>query len=419
MLNIAGVGRRVRVYVGESTQWEHRPLYRAILEFLRREGAAGASVLRGIAGFGATSRIHTAVILRLSEDLPIVIEWVDAPDRVERLLPRLCEMVTEGLVTVEDVQVVKYRHRPVRTDLPEQLRVADVMSSSIVSVRPDTPVDELVRLLVAGGYRAAPVIDANEQVVGLVTNSDLVERGGLALRLDLLVSMSPETFERELATLAASGKTAADLMTSPAVTIRADATVLSAARLMAERRLKRLPVVDAAGRLLGMVSRVDLLRTVAEGYPLPEEPPAPTRRPRLVGEIMRTRVPTVPPQATLAEVLDAVVSTRLNRAVVVDEQRRVVGIITDAELVRRLGERPGVIAALMRRTAAVPTTDDVRARDLMIRDVVTTQPEVPIEVAIRQMLTQQRKILPVVDPAGRLLGVVDRYDLLRALAGQS
>ncbi|GIW09091.1 MAG: hypothetical protein KatS3mg061_0148 [Dehalococcoidia bacterium] len=419
MLNIAGVGRRVRVYVGESTQWEHRPLYRAILEFLRREGAAGASVLRGIAGFGATSRIHTAVILRLSEDLPIVIEWVDAPDRVERLLPRLCEMVTEGLVTVEDVQVVKYRHRPVRTDLPEQLRVAEVMSSSIVSVRPDTPVDELVRLLVAGGYRAAPVIDANEQVVGLVTNSDLVERGGLALRLDLLVSMSPETFERELATLAASGKTAADLMTSPAVTIRADATVLSAARLMAERRLKRLPVVDAAGRLLGMVSRVDLLRTVAEGYPLPEEPPAPTRRPRLVGEIMRTRVPTVPPQATLAEVLEAVVSTRLNRAVVVDEQRRVVGIITDAELVRRLGERPGVIAALMRRTAAVPTADDVRARDLMIRDVVTTQPEVPIEVAIRQMLTQQRKILPVVDPAGRLLGVVDRYDLLRALAGQS
>src|SRR3989442_12891517 len=115
-MNIVGVGRRVRIFTGETAQWERRPLFLALLEYLRAEGAAGATVLRGVAGFGANSRIHTATILRLSEDLPMIIDWVDAPERVERLLPRICEMVDEGLGTVEDVQVGAYSHRPGRGD---------------------------------------------------------------------------------------------------------------------------------------------------------------------------------------------------------------------------------------------------------------------------------------------------------------
>jgi CBS domain-containing protein len=165
-----------------------------------------------------------------------------------------------------------------------------------------------------------------------------------------------------------------------------------------------------------MVSRVDLLRTVAEGYPAPEEPPRPERGGRLVRDVMRTQVPTVSRRASLPEVVDAVVSTRLNRAVVLDEQGRVVGIITDAELVRRLGEQPGLIAALMRRATPVPILNDITASELMIPDVVTTRPDAPLGVAMREMLAQQRKILPVVDAAGRLLGVVDRFDLLQAVA---
>jgi CBS-domain-containing membrane protein len=112
------------------------------------------------------------------------------------------------------------------------------------------------------------------------------------------------------------------------------------------------------------------------------------------------------------------VSTRLNRAVVIDEQRRVIGLVTDAELVRGLGERPGIVTSLMRRAAAVPITNDVQVADLMISDVLTTRPEVEVEVAIREMLAQRRKILPVVDAQGRLIGIVDRFDLLQAIAAQ-
>ena len=98
----------LRVFLGESDLWHGKPLHLALIERLRKEGAAGFSVLRGSAGFGARSVVHTTHILRLSEDLPIVLELVDTPEHVERLLPILDEMVGEGLVTMEKVRVVKY-----------------------------------------------------------------------------------------------------------------------------------------------------------------------------------------------------------------------------------------------------------------------------------------------------------------------
>jgi PII-like signaling protein len=103
----------VRIFVGESDRFHHTPLARALLERLRREGFAGATVMHGVAGFGASSVIHTASLVELSSDLPVVIEVIDDEAHVERLLPVLDEMVTGGaLVTVERVRVVKYAAAP-------------------------------------------------------------------------------------------------------------------------------------------------------------------------------------------------------------------------------------------------------------------------------------------------------------------
>lgn len=106
----------VRIFIGESDRWHHQPLSAAILERLRREGFAGATVFHGVAGFGARSILHTAHILRLSEDLPVVIEVVDSQEQIDRLIPILDELVTEGLVTMEKARVLKYSPgtRPVR-----------------------------------------------------------------------------------------------------------------------------------------------------------------------------------------------------------------------------------------------------------------------------------------------------------------
>jgi PII-like signaling protein len=108
-VKIEGEGKLLRLFIGESDTWHGKPLYQAIVERVREEGLAGATVIRGIEGFGADSHLHTSRILRLSEDLPVVIEIVDTPERIDRIVPILDEMVSEGMLTLERVQIVSYR----------------------------------------------------------------------------------------------------------------------------------------------------------------------------------------------------------------------------------------------------------------------------------------------------------------------
>ncbi|GIW95565.1 MAG: hypothetical protein KatS3mg110_3606 [Pirellulaceae bacterium] len=100
----------LRVFIGENDKADGKPLHEVIVTAARKRGLAGATVLRGILGFGAHSRIHTAKLLRLSEDLPIVIEIVDAEEKIEAFLPELDQWISEGLVTIEKVRVIAYRH---------------------------------------------------------------------------------------------------------------------------------------------------------------------------------------------------------------------------------------------------------------------------------------------------------------------
>ena len=109
-MKIEGPGQLLRIFIGESDRWQGQPLHEAILITARRAGLAGATVIRGMSGFGAASRIHTAGVLRLSEDLPVIIEIVDQTDRIAAILPELDKMVGEGLITLEDVRVIAYRH---------------------------------------------------------------------------------------------------------------------------------------------------------------------------------------------------------------------------------------------------------------------------------------------------------------------
>jgi hypothetical protein len=108
-MRLPEVGFLLRIFIGESDQWHGRPLYEAIVLKARELHLAGATVLRGPMGFGAHSRMHTTKILRLSQDLPIVIEIVDQEEKIDTLLPHIDAMVEEGLVTLEKVRVIKYR----------------------------------------------------------------------------------------------------------------------------------------------------------------------------------------------------------------------------------------------------------------------------------------------------------------------
>jgi PII-like signaling protein len=114
MTKIEGEGQLLRIFIGESDTWHGKPLYEAIVQRVRERGLAGATVIRGIEGFGASSHLHTSRILRLSQDLPVVVEVVDTAERIAEVLPMLDEMVRDGMVTVEKAHVIAYRGTPRR-----------------------------------------------------------------------------------------------------------------------------------------------------------------------------------------------------------------------------------------------------------------------------------------------------------------
>lgn len=417
-MNIVGLGKRVQVFIDERDSLHGRSLYLTILEKLREEGAAGATVTRGIAGFGAHSRIHTARLADLASPLPLVITWVDAPDRAERVLPAICGLVAEGLITVEDVEIARYSHRDLPAMRPS-ITVGELMTHGVAAVRPDTPIEEIVELLIERDYRSVPVVADDGRLLGIVTSGDLVKQGGVPARIELLGAMEPEA--RAEAIGRAGARVAGEVMTTTPVAIAPDEPVQAAAGLMAAHRLKRLPVIDKQSHLIGVLSRADLLRALGEGYPAPERvEPGQQGRPLVVGEIMTRHVPAVREDARLAEVLDAVVSTRLNRAVVLDRAGRVVGIVSDADVLRRLDPRTrsGLLGALMRRGRAVPEeVSRTAAAEMMTSPVLTVRPDTPIDEAARRMVEARRKVLPIVDEQGTLLGIVDRAHLLAAVAG--
>ncbi|BDG02375.1 DUF190 domain-containing protein [Anaeromyxobacter oryzae] len=428
-MDTLGKAKRVRIYVSEDDRADGKPLHLAILELLRRENAQGATVLKGVEGFGATGRIHVSNLADVAWQLPVIVEWIDRPEQVERLAPRIKTLVQHGLITVDDTDVLLFEPHPVR-DLAATAVAGDVMSREVASVTRSTPVREVVELTVGKTYRAVPVVE-NGRPVGIVTNGDLVHRGGLGVRLDLLASLDKPEVHDLLERLSQQNRTAGDVMTPDPVTVAVSAPLPAVAELMVRRRLKRLPVIDARGALVGMVSRVDLLRTAGVGFGR-KEPVA--RELGLDGDqplsrVMRRDVPTVDPESPLPEVFQAVTSTRLNRALVVDADRRPVGLVTDAELLERVTPalRPGAIRSLMQRLpfrhgkgeeSAAAHTRGRTAAEVMTREVATVREDVLLSEAVATMLRGENKVLAVTDADGRVVGIVDRADLLHGLIPQ-
>jgi len=108
MTRLEGEQTLMRIFIGEADRWERQPLYEALLELFQRSGLAGATVLKGAAGFGASSRLHTDRLLRFSADLPVVVEVVDSQEKIESLLPELDRMLEGGMITLEKARVIRY-----------------------------------------------------------------------------------------------------------------------------------------------------------------------------------------------------------------------------------------------------------------------------------------------------------------------
>jgi len=424
-MQLQGKAIRVTIYIGESDHHQGKALYMALLQLLKREGASGATVIRGLAGFGANSRIHTASIVDLSADLPIRLEWVDRPEVVERLMPQVRTLVDKGLITLDEVSVVQYA--PGRWPDALAQPVQDVMRRVVVTVSPETPVGEIIVLLLRRGYRSLPVIDEANRPLGIITDGDLVRRSALVARLDLQLKPSEIFSPNQMALAGGQELTAGQFMSTPVVTVRDTATLGQAAAEMSTRELKRLPVVGPQGRLVGWISRVDILRAILHQRPAGDRQPEPISAGGTIAELMYRDVPTVSADTELEGILLALEQNRRRRAVVVDADQRVLGIITDGDLLRRSQKeaQPSLLARLgalltgqpLPAALALPDMGQTAA-ELMTTPAMTISLDDSLTDALQLMLDQGIKRLPVVDGQGRLVGLLGRATLLRGLLPQ-
>jgi CBS domain-containing protein len=267
--------------------------------------------------------------------------------------------------------------------------------------------------------KALPVLNGNGEVVGILTDEDLLERAGLQQHLSVAERMNEKTLQSELESLRASSLKVSDVMTSPAITALGNEALSVAAARMAEHRIKRLPVLDESGKLIGVLSRVDILRQVISEEAKKRAAKAPSGAAHTLGDIMLSEIPTIHRDAPLADVIARFLEAGTRRLIVTDDAGHPLGLISDADAVTRVkpAAQRGVLQALRGRRN-VPD-ENVTASDLMSGVVLSASPATPLTEATQIMLSQKRKWMVVVDSDGKAIGLVDRQVLLKAMLHQS
>lgn len=424
-----GKGRRLSIFMGETDQYEHKTLHMAVIEMLRREGCGGATAIRGVAGFGASSLVHTAAVLRLSMDMPIVIIVVDRPERIERVIGKLREMAPNALIVADDIEVIQSGGAAFKEGLPD-VKVEEVMRRDVATVHPDDPVTTVVQLLLNKNFTAVPVVDNDDHVIGMVSDSDLLTRGGMSVAINLKRAADADYVHELQDSLESTPHKVNEVMKRDVVTTTPDVLIGQAARLMVDRHVKHLPVLGPDGKLVGIVGRLDLLNTIAAVH-LPQWHPEArvTGGQATAADVMTREVPTLPELATLEQIFAALVSSAHKRVIIVDDRKRVIGIIADSDLIARVSREswPGVVEILASKVPIDRISAGARehlqkmrartARELMTRDVITVRDKMPVASALALSAEKHVKRLPVVDAEGALMGIVGRTEMMRALLG--
>ena len=311
------------------------PLYDAIVRTVAREkSAARCIVTRAVAGCFENGEVASHRVLDLSPNMPLKIEIILPEPELDRILDQVEKMVTDGIVVVEeqDIRV----HRTTGGLLPRGLLVRDVMTAPPVSVSTDDDLQQVVSVLVRSEFDGVPVTDKQERLVGMITQDDLVEKVGMHVRPALLAALwrgaeLDEASYGELLEGQAGSVGAADIVTRGLPTIGADAPLADAVKSMVKGNSKRLPVLDANGRLVGMLARIDVLRVasaggsrrrVLESYGGTVAGTTPVSHANLLD------VPTVSPDTPARELLD-LIDKEGQRVVVRDAGGAPLGVISD------------------------------------------------------------------------------------------
>jgi CBS domain-containing protein len=410
----------IEIFTSEEVRWQGSPVHDAIVQMVHDlKIAARCMVTRGIAGSYESGEIATGRLEVLSYNMPIRITIVVPAVESEKILPKAEQMVSDGIVAVHDLDVIAHKTHGLL--IPKDTRVRDIMTPAPKKVSLFTSLAEVARLLLSSTFTGLPVVDGENRPVGVISQGDLIYKAGMPVRLGLLAESDREKVSAILAGLAP--RQANEVMTKPAVMIEQDKLVTDAVNLMLKKQVKRLPVIDADGRLVGILSRLDVFHTILRECPdwqaFQKQEIAVNLR--FVSDIMRRDTATVSPDTPIAEVIRLIDCNDIQRVCVVDQAGFFLGLISDRDLLAAFSDRhPGIWDYFVSKlSSAEPTQlrEDLRGKtagEVMNTNIVTVAEDAPINAAIQLMLEKAIKRLPVVDAQGKFKGLVSRDALLRA-----
>jgi CBS domain-containing protein len=420
----------IEIFTSEKTRWKGRPLDEAIVQYVHDlKIAARCLVTRAIDGCYESGEVATGRLEILSYNMPLRIAIVLPASEIGRVLPEVEAMVTDGIVAVHHLDVVSHKTR--KQLVPKQIKVRNIMTPDPRKVSLTTPLDQVVRQLLSSIFTGVPVVDDADRPAGVITQGDLIYKGKMPMRLGLLAASGSAKLDAVLAALAA--KSAKEVMTSPVIIIGQDQYVKEAVDLMLSKRVKRLPVVDAGGRLTGMLSRLDIFRTIMQEAPdwnAFKQQSVTVGDARTVSDIMRRDTHTVLPEASVDEVIRLIDSNDIQRIAVVDKEGHFLGLISDRDLL--VAFSPNFSDAIWDQfLSIVPFSergkrhrelkDHLQAKtaaEVMNTDIVKVQETTPVDEAIALMTQKGIKRLPVLDSEGKFKGMISRDSLLRTGFGQ-
>ena len=414
----------IEIFTSEEARWQGEPLYSAIVRMVHDlKIAARCLVTKGIEGAYENGDIATGQIEVLSYNMPVRITIVAPAAESGKILNQAEKMVTDGMVTVQQVEVKFHKTRGYL--IPKHTRVRDVMTQSPQTATLETPLDEVVRRLLSAAFTALPVVDAQNRPVGIVSQTDLIYKADLPIRLGLLAESATANVTPVLDKLAT--RPAGEIMTQPVVLIDQDKYVSEAVDLMLTKQVKRLPVIDAAGTLVGIISRLDVFHSILRECPdwqAFQKQNISVDNLRFVADIMRRDSMTVFPETPVEEVIRLIDCNDIQRLAVINRHGKFLGLISDRDLL--------VAFSLHHRgiwdyfAGKIPFTERGRrhqelqnylqartAGEVMKTDIITIKEDAPINEAIRLMLERSIKRLPVLDAQGNFKGMVSREAVLR------
>ena len=412
----------IEIFTDEAAHFRGRSLAEAVVRHVAGlKIAARCMVTRGIDGCYESGEIATSAIEILSFNMPVSIRIVLPESEFHDVLGAVEKMVEEGIVAVRDLGVVAHKTR--NRLIPRHIRVRDAMTPNPRTVKPETPMGDVVRLLLSSVFTGVLVVDDGNRPVGVVSLGDCVTRGGLPLTFGLL--QESEGAHGCILPDSITGKTAEEIMSRPAVAVSEQAFLTEAVRIMLKRGVSRLPAVDGAGKLTGILSRSDLFRAFMAESP---DWNAFIRQHISVGElrrvadVMRRETLVVSPDASVEEVIRVIDRDDLRSAVVTDREGRFLGVIRDGDLLPLFSD-PGsgfreFLSGLLhtgRKRGDRPDRFSMRtASEAMDADAPTVREDASLEEAVRVMVERGAKRLPVLDASGTYKGMITRESLLRA-----